>query len=128
MAHRSPAYVAVLAVIAGSILMVGSLMRPVKPVEQDSAPPSRVEMMRLQRMAQRGSLEQTADFFAALASDVGAHLVRLDALGQSGLVWDAEGRVVTANRLRGPRTSDHMAIRVTLDAPETRRHFALPRQ
>ncbi len=55
--------------------MVGSLMRPVKPVEQDSAPPSRVEMMRLQRMAQRGSLEQTADFFAALASDVGSYVV-----------------------------------------------------
>ena len=67
MEHRSPAYVAVLAVIAGSILLVGSLMRPAKPVEQDAAPPSRTEMMRLQRMTHRGSLDQTADFFAALA-------------------------------------------------------------
>ena len=98
MEHRSPAYVAVLAVIAGSILMVGSLMRPEKRVEQDTAPPSQVDMARLQRLTQRGSLEQMSDFFTALASDVSPYLLRLDTLGQSGLVWDAEGRIVTANR------------------------------
>ena len=98
MEHRSPAYVAVLAVIAGSILMVGSLMRPMKRVEQDTAPPSQVDMARLQRLTQLGSLEQMSDFFTALASDVSPYLLRLDALGQSGLVWDAEGRIVTANR------------------------------
>ena len=119
MEHRSPAYVAVLAVIAGSILLVGSLMRPAKPVEQDSAPPSRVEMMRLQRLTQRGSLEQTADFFSALASDVSSNLVRLDALGQTGLVWDAEGRVVTANRPGDPRAFGLLAGR-TSEAKETR--------
>ena len=98
MEHRSPAYVAVLAVIAGSILMVGSLMRPEKRVEQDTAPPSQVDMARLQRLTQLGSLEQMSDFFTDLASGVSPYLLRLDALGQSGLVWDAEGRVVTANR------------------------------
>ena len=117
MEHRSPAYVAVLAVIAGSILLVGSLMRPAKPVEQDAAPPSRTEMMRLQRMTQRGSLDQTADFFAALASDVSPYLVRLDALGQSGVVWDAEGRIVSAHQPPDQLTSGSPAARTWQGAP-----------
>lgn len=91
-------------------MLVGTLMRPAKPVEQDAAPPSRVEMMRLERLTQRRSLDQTADFFAALASQVSPSLVRLDVLGRSGVVWDA-GRVVSTNRPGDQRTSGKVTAR-----------------
>ena len=61
MESRSPAYVAVLAVIAGSILMVGSLMKPAELEPEPAALPTQAESARLQRIAQRRSLEDMAE-------------------------------------------------------------------
>ena len=68
METRSPAYVAVLAVIAGSILMVGSLMKPVELEPEPAALPTQADSARLQRIAQRRSLEDMAEYFAETAS------------------------------------------------------------
>ncbi|MDA1315041.1 MAG: PDZ domain-containing protein [Acidobacteria bacterium] len=103
MESRSPAYVAVLALIAGSILMVGSLM---KPKSDDPEPRnsgfSRPEMISpLSILSQRGSLEDMAAYFSRLASNASRHLIFLEDPAQTGVVWDAAGTVVTSNTRRG---------------------------
>ena len=97
MESRSPAYVAVLAVIAGSILMVGSLMKPSSIDPEPAVLPSQAESARLQSMAQRRSIESMAQYFAATASSAATHLVFLEDVGQTAIVWDAEGKLVTSN-------------------------------
>lgn len=97
METRSPAYVAVLAVIAGSILMVGSLMKPVELEPEPAALPTQADSARLQRIAQRRSLEDMAEYFAETASNAAEHLVHLEHVGQTGIVWDDEGTVITSN-------------------------------
>ncbi len=97
METRSPAYIAVLAVIAGSILMVGSLMKPADSEPEPAALPTQADSARLRRMAQRRSLEDMAEYFAETASNAAGHLVHLEQVGQTGIVWDDEGTVITSN-------------------------------
>ena len=97
MESRSPAYIAVLAVIAGSILMVGSLMKPASIDADPAVLPTQAESARLQRMAQRRSIENMAQFFSETASSAATHLVYLDALEQTAILWDGEGTIVTSN-------------------------------
>jgi len=97
MESRSPAYIAVLAVIAGSILMVGSLMKPASIDADPAVLPTQAEIARLQRMAQRQSIESMARYFAETASIAATHLVYLEGLGQTAIVWDAEGTLITSN-------------------------------
>ncbi len=91
---RSPKYIAILALVSASILISGSLLKPdKKPREQ---PLSETEMTRLQRLAQRQSLDNMADFFVQVATDVQASVVRLPTAGRSGVIWGPD-LVVTAN-------------------------------
>jgi serine protease Do len=97
MESRSPAYIAVLAVIAGSILMVGSLMKPASIDADPAVLPTQAESARLQRMAQRRSIESMAQYFAETASGAATHLVYLEGLGQTAVLWDTEGTLITSN-------------------------------
>jgi S1-C subfamily serine protease len=91
---RNPKYIATLALVSASILISGSLLKPAKkPREQ---PLSETEMTRLQRLAQRQSLDNMADFFVQVAADVQSSVVRLPRAGRSGVIWEPDV-VVTAN-------------------------------
>lgn len=101
MDKKNPAYIGVLAVIAASILVVGSLMKP-KPRDSESrAPaPTQAELTRLQQLAQRRSLEDLTGYIAQIAAGATPHLVRLEGLRATGVFWDDQGTVVTS-RPRG---------------------------
>jgi S1-C subfamily serine protease len=92
----SPKYIAILALIAGLILFVGSLLRP---RSQDSEQPvSQTELTRLRRAAQRASLDQLSDFFFETAADYSRYVLRMQGTETSGVVWDDQGGIVTATR------------------------------
>ena len=98
MEARSPAYIAVLAVVAGSILMVGSLMKPAADDSDTGNLPQAEIIPPLMLLTQRGSLEDMAEYFARSASDASRHLVFLENPRQTGIVWDETGAVTTSNQ------------------------------
>ena len=98
MEARSPAYIAVLAVVAGSILMVGSLMKPADDDSDTENLPQAELIPPLMLLTQRGSLEDMAEYFARSASDASRHLVLLKNPRQTGIVWDETGAVITSNQ------------------------------
>ena len=94
---RDPKYIALLAVAAGTILLVGNLIRPGRQGPEGIANvPTQAERVRLQRLAQKASLEDTVAYFAQIAGDVARHVVRLGPAHVSGIVWDSEGLVVSS--------------------------------
>jgi len=109
---RSPKYIATLALVSASILISGSLLKPDKK-SRDQPLLSETEMTRLQRLAQRQSLDNMADFFGQVASDVGTSVVRLPRAGRSGVIWGPD-LVVTAN------TAQRIAANESFWAPNGR--------
>jgi serine protease Do len=103
--RHSPKYIAVLALAAAAILVVGSLLRPAKPSSEVASSLSPTEMQRLQRLAQRQTLETMAEHFSLVAGDVAPRVVQLGAAGDSGVVWSAD-LVVTSARPRVPESSE----------------------
>ncbi|HJN46350.1 MAG: hypothetical protein QGI10_01155 [Vicinamibacterales bacterium] len=92
---RNPRYIFILAIVSGLILSVGWLVRPSESISEPLSAPSQVELSRLPSLRQRGPLEEMAEFFAGVATDLAPAVVRLPSVGRSGVVWSAE-RVVTA--------------------------------
>jgi hypothetical protein len=88
-------YLLLLVSIAFAILTVGIWLKPER--RQLEAVLSETERLRLQMMTQKRSLQALTSYFTQLASNVGAHIIWIQSAGQSGLVWDATGLVVTAN-------------------------------
>ena len=95
--HPNLRYIGLLALAAGLILLIGSLLRPSdQPVEQQ--PVSQTELTRLRRDASRSSLEEMSEYFSELSTELSHHVVRLEELDGSGVVWDAGGKIVAAVR------------------------------
>jgi Trypsin-like peptidase domain len=87
-------YRATLVAAALLILVVGFALRPKDPDSKTAPPPSQSEMRRLQRLAERQSLESMTEHFAGLAQEVAVHLVAVGPPPSTGTVWSA-GLVVT---------------------------------
>jgi serine protease Do len=104
--RHSPKYIALLAVAAAAILVVGSLLRPRKPASEVVPSLSPTETQRLQRLAQRQTLETMAEHFALVAGDVAPRVVQLGAAGDSGVVWSADLVVMAAREGRVPESSE----------------------
>jgi S1-C subfamily serine protease len=85
---RSPRYLAVLAMVAGLILLAGWLLRPHKIAQSPPPVPSESELQELTRRAQRRSLASTTTYFSELASDVRPSLGYIASMGSSAIVWD----------------------------------------
>ena len=96
---RNPKYVVALAGVAGVILVLGTLLKPVRQLAESTVTgppiPSQAERARLDRLAQRGQLERTAAYFSQIAFNVATQLVRLET-GATGVIWDDSGSIVTA--------------------------------
>jgi S1-C subfamily serine protease len=95
-ASSNPKYVAVLAVAAGLILVVGGILRPRShgPESGGATPLPQAERALLDGLAQRGSLENQIAYFSRIAHDVALHLVRLPDHQVSAVLWDTEGVLV----------------------------------
>ena len=93
--HADRKYVVVLAVAAGLILVLGVWARPEKRKEEPTQPAvSQAEIVRLQRLAHRRSLQDMADYFSELAAYVAPHLVRLGGINATGICWGDQGTVL----------------------------------
>jgi hypothetical protein len=88
-AKLTPRYLATLVVVAALILVIGAALRPRKP-SSDTAPPSQTEVRRLQRLAERQSLETTTSHFAGIAADVGPRIVQVTRGSTTGIVWSTD--------------------------------------
>ncbi|MDH4065368.1 MAG: PDZ domain-containing protein [Acidobacteriota bacterium] len=85
---RSPKYIAILALASSAILTVGWLARPRELAQSPPPLPSENELAQLARRAERRSLDSMTTYFAVTADDVESSIVRLPALGASGVVWN----------------------------------------
>jgi S1-C subfamily serine protease len=96
---RNPKYILTLAAVSASILIGGSLLKPDRqPREQPLL--SETEMTRLQRLAQRQSLDNMADFFVQVAADVQVSVVRLPQAGRSAVIWGPDLVVTSGGEQR----------------------------
>lgn len=86
-------YVALLALIAGLILLVGAKFRP-KAIAEASLSPA--EVRRLQILTQRRNLENLTSYFTGIADDANSAVVWLRGMEMSGVVWNGEGLVIGA--------------------------------
>lgn len=93
----NPRYIAVLALIAGLILLVGTWLKPSTEIEQPQQQPvSQTEMVRLRRAGQKATLENMSRYFADVAGEFAEQVVRVPRLDASGVVWDNYGGIVAA--------------------------------
>jgi S1-C subfamily serine protease len=93
----NPRYIAILAIVAGLILLIGTLLKPTtEMVQPQQQPVSQTELVRLRRTAQKTTLENMSRYFSEVAGEFSAQVVRLPRLEASGLVWDDYGGIVTA--------------------------------
>jgi len=94
-AKKGRQYILTLALVSGLILVAGTFLKPKKRLAEADSLLSQTERMRLERLSQRRSLENVAAFFGQLAADLAPHVVRLERIGRSGILWDAS-LIVTA--------------------------------
>ena len=100
MAIRStdPKYIAVMAISSVLILVVGVLIRP----QPENADPGSIrtpsEIVRLERLTQRRSVEDFAEYFAYVAGLVEESVLLLDASGHTGLIWESDSVLTAARR------------------------------
>ena len=93
--HADRKYVAVLAAAAGLILVLGVWARPEKRKEEPTQPAvSQAEIVRLQRLAHRRSLQDMATYFSEVAALVAPHLVRVAGVNATGICWGDQGTVL----------------------------------
>ena len=90
-------YVVLLAIAAGLILILGIWARPKKSNDESSQTlASPAELVRLERLAQRRTVQNMATLFSDVAANVVRHLVYLTDAGSSGICWDTEGTLISA--------------------------------
>ena len=84
-------YIVTLAAVAGGILVIGTLLRPGQQALDDPLTgASQAELGRLASLSQRRSVDTMAEYFAAVAGSLEAHVVNLPGLDRSGIVWEAD--------------------------------------
>ena len=90
-------YVALLAIASGLVLILGIWARPKKSNDELSQTvTSPAELMRLERLTQRRTVQNMAAFFSDVAANAARHLVYLTDAGSSGICWDTEGTLISA--------------------------------
>ena len=103
--RHSPKYIAVLALAAAAILIVGFLLKPRKP--QSEAPPalSPTEMQRLARLAQRRALDTMTEHFSDVAGGLAARVVQVGAGTGTGILWEDDLVLSAGQGAAAPETT-----------------------
>ena len=87
-----------MAISSALILAVGVLIRP----QPENADPGSIrtpsEIVRLERLTQRRSVEDFAEYFAYVAGLVEESVLLLDASGHTGLIWESDSVLTAARR------------------------------
>jgi S1-C subfamily serine protease len=105
-------YLLVLSTASVVILVGGWLVRPSSTPEAPVALLTEADLSQLARLAERRSLDGTAEYFAGVAHDVQPSIVRVTDLHASGIVWEPD-RLVT---VRLPVSRPPSPVGVHLDA------------
>jgi serine protease DegQ len=101
---RDPKYLAVLAVAATTILVLGSWLRPDGDGEEGSsqvlAPDS--SLSQLPRLTQRRAIEDRVEFVTQSVASLDRYIFWLDGAGQSAVLWNAATLVTSLGTGRAP--------------------------
>jgi len=90
-------YVVLLAIAAALVLILGIWARPKKSNDESSPPvTSPAELVRLEQLTQRRTVQNMAAYFSDVAANAARHLVYLTDAGLSGICWDGDGTLITA--------------------------------
>ena len=90
-------YVVLLAIAAGLVLILGIWARPKKSNDESSQTvTSPAELVRLQQLARRRTVQNMAAYFSDVAAIAARHLVYLTDAGVSGICWDSEGTLISS--------------------------------
>jgi S1-C subfamily serine protease len=94
-------YMALLAAVAGIILVLGTWARP--KARQDDIPPmpSPADSLRLQRMTQLRNIQGMTNLFLEAATHASRHLVWVPDSRSTALIWDVNGTILAATAKRG---------------------------
>ncbi len=95
----SKKYVVALAVLAASVLVLGSVFRPKRATPE---PPSPSETASLQTRLRREQLSETAAYFAERAGILGEYVTYNREHGASAVAWEKTGQVITASTPESP--------------------------
>lgn len=95
-----PKYIATLAIASVLILTVGILVRPRPEKVEPGTMRTPGEIVRLERLTQRRSVADFAEYFAYVAGLVEQSVLLLESSGRTGLIWESDS-VLTAAK-RGP--------------------------
>jgi S1-C subfamily serine protease len=105
-----------LALASALILVVGVLFRPRSPETSPPPPPSELELVRLARLSQRRSLENTTQFFSAVADDGVRGIFAVEPIGINGVAWPPDLVVVPGSRRPLPETVTLRAADLAIQA------------
>jgi len=89
----NPKYIAVIAVAAGLVLLVGALLKPESRAPEPVV--TQTDLARLQRLGQRRTLDDISRYVSDTAASTAAHIVRLNGAESSGLIWNRGGYIVS---------------------------------
>jgi len=90
-------YVALLAIAAGLVLILGIWARPKKGSDESlQTVASPAELVRLEQLTQRRTAQNMAAYFSDVAANAARHIVHLTDAASSGICWDTEGTLISA--------------------------------
>ena len=87
-------YAYVLLAVAGAILTVGLVLKPVQT--EGKSVPSETELAQLQRLTQQRRLRDLSDYLTSAAERVSPSIVMIRPGARSGVVWNSPRLIVTA--------------------------------
>lgn len=123
---RDPRYLAVLAMAAGVILVLGNWLRPDAGAEERTAQALARDsaLLQLPRLAQRRSIEDRTEFISQLVANLSPYVYRLEAANESAVLWNAATLVTALSAQRMP--SQDVAFSSSAGRLETSVHVAGP--
>lgn len=123
---RDPRYLAVLALAAGAILVIGNWLRP-DPNGEDGSNQVLVgdsSILQLPRLTQRRSIEDRVEFVMQAIAGVDRYVFRLKGADQSAVLWNAATLVTSLGASRTPSSDtatsgseDELAVSVDRAGP-----------
>lgn len=126
---RDPRYLAVLALIAGAILVLGNWLRPVAGGEDGVGQVLPVEssLLQLPRLTQRRAIEDRVEFVTQSVFSLDRYIYRLARANQSAVLWNAATLATASATGRMPsRDEASGGSEIRLDASVTRAGPHLP--